>query len=123
MRFMTNFACAVIASELHSSKGSAVLATDFAHPEQCPTGAENSAFASWGHPSEKLQVKYMLSGPFGGVGGFIKATPNVTSYQTEAGVNGTAASEDRIVFYAEGSQAQHLLLTSHPFDPYQEDRI
>jgi hypothetical protein len=50
----------------------------------------------------------MRYGPFGGNGGYIKATPNVASYEIEAGVNGSAATEVRIILYAEGCQTQKL---------------
>jgi hypothetical protein len=51
-------------------------------------------------PSESLQGRYIRYGPFGADGGYIKATPNVASYEIEAGVNGSAATEVRIILYA-----------------------
>ena len=47
-----------------------------------------------------------MSRPCLQTGGFIRATPNVTSHEIEAGVDGTAASEVRIVLYAESCKTQ-----------------
>ena len=53
-------------------------------------------------PSEKIEIRYFLSGPFGGYGDSVNKQPNLHSYDITAGINGSAANNAKIVIYAPG---------------------
>jgi len=53
-------------------------------------------------PSEKIEIRYFLTGPFGGYGDSVNKQPNLHSYDITAGINGSAANNAKIVMYANG---------------------
>ncbi len=53
-------------------------------------------------PSEKIEIRYFLTGPFGGYGDSVNKQPNLHSYDITAGINGSAANNAKIVIYANG---------------------
>jgi len=54
--------------------------------------------------SEQVQVRYFLTGPFGGNGGFLKPEPERNSYLIETSVNHQAAESLKVILYAPGCQ-------------------
>jgi hypothetical protein len=62
--------------------------------------------------SEQVQVRYFLTGPFGGNGGFLKAEPERNSYLIETSVNHQAADTLRVILYAPGCQIVTLSVAS-----------
>lgn len=61
--------------------------------------------------SETVQGEYFLLGAFGGLGGYIKTRPDVVSYPIEASVKGTAATQVKVVLYADGCQTQKFVVS------------
>lgn len=57
-------------------------------------------------PSESVDIRYFLAGPFGGHGGFIKPQADRHSYELASSVDGVAAKSIRIVVYASGCKFQ-----------------
>ena len=53
-------------------------------------------------PSETVQIRYFMSGSFGGYGGLIEPKPNLTAYEIEASTQGKPANELKILVYAAG---------------------
>jgi hypothetical protein len=53
-------------------------------------------------PSEKIEIRYYLTGPFGGYGDSVNRQPNLHSYDITAGINGSAANNAKFVMYANG---------------------
>jgi hypothetical protein len=62
--------------------------------------------------SEQVQVRYFLTGPFGGNGGFLKAEPERNSYLIETSVNHQAAESLKAILYAPGCQIVTLSVAS-----------
>jgi len=56
--------------------------------------------------SQRVQIRYLLIGPFGGYGGFVREEENVHSYEIETSVKGKPASQIKIVVYAPGCRFQ-----------------
>ena len=52
--------------------------------------------------SEKVELRYFLVGSFGGYGDSVNKQPGVHSYMVPAGVNGSMATNAKIVAYAPG---------------------
>ena len=55
-------------------------------------------------PSERVDIRYFMTGPFGGFGGFVQPQPNLHAYQIEGAVDGKPARGMKIVVYAPGCQ-------------------
>src|SRR5438067_7704659 len=49
--------------------------------------------------SETVQIRYFLTGPFGGYGGYLKQETGGHSYQIPASVDGKAANEMRLIVF------------------------
>jgi len=62
--------------------------------------------------SEQVQVRYFLTGPFGGNGGSLKAEPERNSYLIETSVNHKAVETLRVILYAPGCQIVTLSIDS-----------
>lgn len=52
--------------------------------------------------SETVQIRYFMTGPFGGYGGYIESKPDVISYKINGIFEGQAATAIKIVVYATG---------------------
>ena len=57
-------------------------------------------------PSETVQIRYFMSGSFGGYGGLIEPEPNLTAYEIETSTQGKPANELKILVYAAGCEFQ-----------------
>ena len=57
-------------------------------------------------PSETVQIRYFMSGSFGGYGGFIEPRPNQTDYEIDASAQGKPADSIKILVYAIGCKFQ-----------------
>ena len=57
-------------------------------------------------PSERMQIQYLLIGPFGGYAKYTDPQPGVHSYEIQASKDGKAAIEAMIVAYAPGCKFQ-----------------
>ena len=53
-------------------------------------------------PSEKVDIRYVLYGSFGGYGSYVRSTANSSSYPIHASVNGKAADHVKIIVWAPG---------------------
>jgi hypothetical protein len=53
-------------------------------------------------PSETVEIRYLLIGPFGGYGGYIEPRPGQRAYEIEAAVAGEPAKSIKILVYAPG---------------------
>ncbi len=53
-------------------------------------------------PSETVQIHYVMSGSFGGYGGYVDPTPGQTAYEIEASVGGEPAKSIKVLVYAPG---------------------
>jgi hypothetical protein len=62
--------------------------------------------------SEQVQIRYFLTGPFGGGGGDLKAEPERNSYLIETSVNHQAAQSLKVILYAPGCQLVTLSIAS-----------
>jgi hypothetical protein len=60
--------------------------------------------------SETVQVRYMLTGPFGGYSSYLRSKPNVPSCEISAVSDGKPANSIKIVIYASGCRFQTLTL-------------
>ena len=54
--------------------------------------------------SEQVQVRYCLTGRFGGYSGFLKAEPERNSYLIDTSVNHQAAETLKVILYSPGCQ-------------------
>ena len=63
-----------------------------------------------GTKSETVQIRYMLSGPFGGYASYVDSKPDLRSYEINGAVQGQAAQTIRILVYASGCRFQTLVL-------------
>jgi hypothetical protein len=54
--------------------------------------------------SEQVQARYFLTGPFGGLGSFLKAEPEQNAYLIGTSVNHQAAETLKVILYAPGCQ-------------------
>ena len=54
--------------------------------------------------SEQVQARYFLTGPFGGLGSFLKAEPEQNVYLIGTSVNHQAAETLKVILYAPGCQ-------------------
>src|SRR5262245_60298453 len=50
-------------------------------------------------PSEKVQIDYFMTGPFGGYGGFVRPEKQRRGYEIEASVEGRPADELKVIAY------------------------
>src|ERR1700692_3196478 len=57
-------------------------------------------------PSETVQIRYFMTGSFGGYGGFIEPRPNQTDYEIDASTQGTPSDSIKILAYATGCKFQ-----------------
>jgi hypothetical protein len=57
-------------------------------------------------PSEPVQIRYFLTGSFGGYGSFIEPRPNQRDYEIEASAERKAADSVKILAYATGCKIQ-----------------
>jgi len=57
-------------------------------------------------PSERMQIQYLLIGPFGGYAKYTDPQPGVHSYEIQASKDGKAAIEAMLVAYAPGCKLQ-----------------
>lgn len=55
-------------------------------------------------PSETVHIHYFMTGPFGGVGGFVRQERNVHAYRIEAAVEGRPATRIKVIVYAPGCE-------------------
>jgi hypothetical protein len=62
--------------------------------------------------SEQAQVRYFLTGPFGGSGGFLKAEPERNAYLIGTSVNHQAAETLKVILYAPGCQIVTIAVRS-----------
>jgi hypothetical protein len=62
--------------------------------------------------SEQVQVRYFLTGPFGGSGGFLQAEPERNTYLIGTSVNHQAAETLKVIFYAPGCQIATIAVPS-----------
>jgi hypothetical protein len=62
--------------------------------------------------SEQVQVRYYLTGPFGGYGDFVKAEPERNAYLIGTSVNHQAAGTLKVIFYAPGCQIVTIAVPS-----------
>jgi hypothetical protein len=60
--------------------------------------------------SDTVQIRYLMSGPFGGYASYVDPKPDLRSYRINAAVQGKAAQSIRILFYASGCRFQTLVL-------------
>jgi hypothetical protein len=76
-------------------------------PKQIP---DNSPAASISLPtdipSETVQIRYFMTGSFGGYGGFIEPRPNQTDYEIDASTQGKPSDSIKILVYATGCKFQ-----------------
>lgn len=61
-------------------------------------------------PSEKIQVSYLLYGPFGGRGSYVSPRVNAHSYDIPAVEEGKTATEIRMIVYAPGCEIQTFVI-------------
>ncbi|MGC9969675.1 MAG: hypothetical protein ABSE56_03690 [Bryobacteraceae bacterium] len=54
--------------------------------------------------SETVDIHYVMSGPFGGYGGFVRPQRDVHAYEIEAAVDGKLATGIKIIVYAPGCE-------------------
>ena len=59
-------------------------------------------------PSETVEIRYVLIGPFGGYGGYIEPRPSQTLYEIEASTGGKPAQSNKILVYAAGCKFQTI---------------
>jgi hypothetical protein len=57
-------------------------------------------------PSETVQIRYLMSGQFGGYGGFIEPRSNQTDYEIDASTQGKPANSIKILVYATDCKIQ-----------------
>jgi hypothetical protein len=57
-----------------------------------------------GIPSETIQIRYFMTGPFGGYGMFINAAKGVSTYEIKAAVDGKPAAEVKVIAYIPGCE-------------------
>jgi len=62
--------------------------------------------------SEQVQVRYFLTGPFGGQGSFLKAEPEQNAYLIGTSVNHQAAETLKVILYAPGCQIVTIVVPS-----------
>ena len=60
--------------------------------------------------SETVQIRYMLTGPFGGYSSYVRSKPNVRSHEISAARDGKPANSIKILLYAPGCRFQTLTL-------------
>jgi len=60
--------------------------------------------------SEAVQIRYFMSGSFGGYGGGAGSKPDLRSYQIETTVQGQPAQSIRILVYASGCRIQTFVM-------------
>jgi hypothetical protein len=60
--------------------------------------------------SEVVQIRYFMSGSFGGYGGYVKSERGLTSYRIEAENEGRRADAIRVLIYAPGCKILKLEL-------------
>jgi len=60
--------------------------------------------------SDTVQIRYLMSGPFGGYASYVDPKPDLRSYRINAAVQGKAAQSIRILVYASGCRFQTLVL-------------
>jgi hypothetical protein len=64
--------------------------------------------------SERVQLVYYLTGPFGGYGGLVKPEPERNSYLIETSVDHQAAETLKVIMYAPGCQIVTIALDTLP---------
>ena len=57
-------------------------------------------------PSETVQIRYHMIGPFGGYGGYTEQRPDLHLYEIKASADGKAATEIKMLVYATGCRIQ-----------------
>ena len=62
--------------------------------------------------SEQVQARYFLTGPFGGLGSFLKAEPEQNVYLIGTSVNHQAAETLKVIIYAPGCQIVTIVVPS-----------
>jgi len=62
--------------------------------------------------SEQVQVRYFLTGPFGGLGSFLTAEPEQNAYLIGTSVNHQAAETLKVILYAPGCQIVTIAVPS-----------
>jgi hypothetical protein len=83
-------------------------------PSQTPSSPEVAPSVSVSlppnMPSETVQIIYFMVGPFGGYGGYTKQQVGLHSYEIAASVEGEAATEIRMIVYAQGCEIQTFVV-------------
>ena len=80
------------------------IAVAVAQPGALQDGPLISLFLPQGFPSEKVQLQYFLTGPFGGYGSFIRPEPHRQTLDFTPSVNGMLADRVRIIAYLPGCE-------------------
>ena len=76
-------------------------------PRQSPANSPSVSLSLPGDiPSETVQIRYFMTGAFGGYGGFIEPRPNQTDYEIDASTEGKSANSVKILAYAMGCKVQ-----------------
>jgi hypothetical protein len=65
-------------------------------------------------PSETVQIAYQLVGPFGAVSTYTDPQPGLQSYEIDAAEDGKAATEIKIIVYAQGCEIETFSIPLEP---------
>jgi hypothetical protein len=79
-----------------------------AQPEASREGPRISLYLPRGFPSETVQIEYMLTGPFGGYGSFIRSQPDRQTLDFVAAVDGKPADNIKVIAYLPGCEIVKL---------------
>jgi hypothetical protein len=73
------------------------------HSTQSPAALPTVSISLPAHiPSETVQIRYLMSGSFGGYSGYVEPKPGQTGYEIEASVGGEPAKSIKVLVYAPG---------------------
>jgi hypothetical protein len=75
-----------------------------AQPQELRNGPLISLYLSQGFPSEKVQLRYFLEGPFGGYGSFVQAEAGRQTIDFVAAVDGKAADRIKVIALLPGCE-------------------
>ncbi len=82
--------------------------TAIAQPGALREGPLISLYLPHGFPSEKVEVQYFLTGPFGGDGAYVQPQPDRQTIDFIAAVDGKAAGEIKIIAFLPGCEIVKL---------------
>src|SRR5580704_15666540 len=86
--------------------------TAIAQPGASRQGPLISLYLPNGFPSEKVEVRYFLTGPFGGNGAYIQPQPDRQTFDFVAAVDGKAADEIKVIAFLPGCEIVKLDIIS-----------